>query len=67
MKPSSQYIVFLFTVTIEIEPNNSEITFNSLKGNRKVDYIAAQYIPSLFTTNQEQYSDSMPIELIDGV
>ena len=67
MKNSSQFIVFLFTVTIEIDPTNYEIKFKSFRGNRKGSARAAKYIPSLFPPNQEQLSDSMPIEIIDDV
>ena len=53
--------------TTRIEPTNSEITFKSLRGSRKGSARAAQYIPSLFPPNQEQCSDSIPIEIIDDV
>ena len=52
MKPSSQSIDFLFTVTIKVEPTNSDISFKSLKGNHKESDKAAQYIPYLPPPNQ---------------
>ena len=54
-------ILFYFYNNHIINPTIYEITFKSLKENRKGGARAAHYIPYLFTPNGEQRSESMSI------